>query len=154
MSLPDNLKSQKLDKKQVEKARSELAEVKQAAKEQLATMPTLTQFEMAGECKDKNGELTRVFEIDTDAAGVLGLFLEVGPPFSFVMEANVAPDDRVKKDTAKFNRYFDAMANVDILDGDNLKAIGWDALAAARETVEGFFMLRLVSATNLGATES
>lgn len=131
------------------KAAKEMEQFKQASRQQLEAMGTLHRFEMAGECTDLGGELTRVLEIDTDAEGILGLFMELGQPYSFVMDKDVAPEDRVRKDGAKFQRYLQAMANVDLSDKAVLKAVGWSALARAREVADGFFMLRLVCDTSL-----
>lgn len=131
--------------KELEKAKAELAEFRKSAQEQLDALPSVHRFEMAGECADKHGELTRVLEIDLDCEGVLGLFMELGQPYEFVFDKDAAPDDRVKKNPAKFKRFFTAMANVDLDDPANLKAVGRSALAKARGVADGFFQLTLVS---------
>ena len=142
-------------KSEVKKALQEFREYQDEAKVTLDGYGTLHRFEMAGQCKDKFGNETRVLEIDLDCEGILDLFMDIGPAYSFIPGVDIAPEDRVKKDTAKFKRYMQKMANVDLSDSEVTKAVGWSALGQAREVVDGFFMLRLVSDTKLeSATES
>lgn len=142
-------------KSEVKKALAEFKGFQDEAKTTLDEYGTLHRFEMAGQCKDLAGNETKVLEIDLDCDGILDLFMDIGPAYSFVPGVEVAPDARVKKDAAKFKRYMQKMANVDLSDSEVTKAVGWSALGQAREVVDGFFMLRLVSDTKLeSATES
>lgn len=131
-------------KQELEKAKADLAEFRNAAKDQLDALPSVHRFEMAGECADKHGELTRVLEIDLDCEGVLGLFMDIGQPYEFVFDKDAAPEDRIKKNAAKFKRFFAAMSNVDLDEPANLRAVGRSALSKARGAADGFFQLTLV----------
>lgn len=128
--------------KEIAAAKAELAEFRNEAQKQLDDMPSVHRFAMASECLDKHGEMTRVLEIDLDSEGLLGLFMEVGQPYEFVFDKDA--DERVKKNHAKFKRFFAAMSNVDFDDPANLKAIGRSALSKARAVADGFFQLTLV----------
>lgn len=142
-------------KKEANEALKVLNGVRDDAQRELDALDSIKQFAMVGECEDKNGELTRVLILDTDADGILGLFMELGQPYSFVTDVDVPADERIKKNGAKFQRYFQEMVNIDLTDKANLRAIGWGALGQAREYVDGFFMLRLVCDTQLElSTES
>lgn len=141
--------SKTAEKAEIKQAKSEFAGLQDGARRELEAMTTAHRFAMVGECRDKHGDLTRVLEIDTDAEGILGLFMEIGQPYTFSLEKDVLPEDRMKKDNAKLNKFLAVMANVDLSDKEVLKAVGWTALAGARSIADSFFTLRLVADTQL-----
>jgi hypothetical protein len=131
-----------------DKATAQISAMQAEAAKDLEQFETIQKFEMAGECTDKNGEKTRVLIVDTDADGILGLFMEIGQPFSFSATGDI------KEDSAKVRKFMAHMSNVDLSDGAVQKAVGWAALGKAREVARAFFMLRLVSDLNVVSGQS
>lgn len=129
-------KQQKVSKSEAQKI---LGAFHKEAQKELDALDTVKEFATVEEVVDKDGTPTRVLEIDLDRVGVLGLFMDVGQPFS------VQGNGDLQENPKKISQYMDFMANIDLSDDDNLKKIGWSAMSKARGMVRDFFILRLAS---------
>lgn len=137
----DDIKQGVSDKNQ---ALQDLKKAQADADKQLEAMGTEHEFEIKGECLDKNGNKTKVLVIDTDKEGYIGMFLSLGNPYS------VNGDGEQKEDSDKLVKYFHFMSNIDLKDTANQKAVGIKAISKARSVVGNFFMLSLVSGFHVG----
>lgn len=116
--------------------------VKQAKDESLLALGALGtshSFEMAGECKDKDGNATKVFTIDTDKRGILRLKRLYGNPLTFPSDEG----GKFEVNVESFQRFYEHMSNIELTE-DNEEAIGDAALSQAYEVVHDFFTFCLV----------
>ena len=125
------------DKKQ--EAEKLVKKFAQEAQAELDGLGSVHKFKMSKECEDKEGNATKAFIIDTDRAGILGMFIKHGQPVTLSQGGDLNVDQD------KLAAYFGFMANIDVTKDENLSAIGWGALAKGRELVSSFFTLRLAS---------
>lgn len=119
-----------------EEARRIVAQMVSDASAELAEMESQEHvFAMLSECKDKDGNETKVLKIDLDKDGFLGMYRRLRQPVTLGGEGMIVNDEKV-------DAYLQFMSNIDLTDKDNLKAVGMSALGKASDTVAAFFTLR------------
>lgn len=96
-------------------------------------IPSAQYFDIDAQCLDRSGRETDRLIIDIDPAGIVGIFLKIGNPFT------VSGKGAVIENTDILIAYLDFMANIDLSDEDGLEAIGFDAMSGARSLVMAFF---------------
>ena len=110
-------------------------ELSQEAQKDLDKLDMSHSFETLSECKDKDGEPTKVLRIELDKKGFLGMFVKLGQPVT------IGVDGLVFNDTKIF-AYTKFMSNINLDSEKNLEAIGMRALGKGRSIVTDFFTLR------------
>lgn len=145
---PKKKKPTKAELAQARKAVGEAKDMQEEAKKDYDKFPTSHEIELPVEVDDKDGEPTRVLIIETDKAGMIGMFMDNGNPISFNATAE-EESAKVEIDKGMIRSYTEFMANVDLSDEETLEKIGLGPIAKVREIVNNFFMLRLVLDTSV-----
>lgn len=125
-----------------EQAFAEAQKAKDAATKQLDEFQNFHEIAIKGQVADKDGNQTKVLVIDFDKEGFIGLFLQLGNPFSMGPEG-------IAENSEKLVKYVEFMSNIDLTIKENQKEVGLKAISKARSLVSDFFTLTLVSELSL-----
>lgn len=129
-----------MSKQQAEKALGDLKDFSQEAEQELSKFKTVHEFPIQGECKDRNGELTRVLILNTDPEGIVEMDMLYNNPAKFDMAKGELQFDR-----PLLEEYMALLLNIDLSNDDNKKAVGWKARGKALKRAESFFTLGAAS---------
>lgn len=84
-------------------------------------------LKIEAECPDKNGSAVSALRIDPDPPGIVGEYIRHGNPYA------IGAGSAVECDEDMLLHYLNLMSDINLMDDNNLAAIGFDALSKARE---------------------
>jgi hypothetical protein len=94
---------------------------------------TIHAYDMDSTCSDQTGQPTRQLVIDLDPLGIIGQIMTFGLPFT------VSEKGKITENKALSTQYLNFMANIDLTETANLKAVGFGTLGKARAVVRAHF---------------